>query len=105
LAILIILGYLFGRILLTPRRPRSNLFLNVVTSDQDATFNQINSVLTANAKETELRRLDRSNGDFQATYLIQCEDDKALTSLMDNLRAALPNCEMSFVEQDNTLAA
>lgn len=104
-AILIIMGYLFGRTLLTPRPSKSNLFLNVATADEDATFSQINEALSNNAEAAELRRLDRSNGAFQATYLIRCEDENALTALMDNLRTALPNCEMSFVEQDNTLGA
>jgi hypothetical protein len=104
-AVLIILGFLFSRTILTSRPSKSNLFLNVVTPDQDTTFTQINEALTSTVKEATLKRLDRTNGEFQATYLIACDDSKMLTRLMDNLRQQIPNCEMSFVEQDNTLGA
>jgi hypothetical protein len=104
-ALLVILGFLFLRTFLGPRADKNNLFLNVATDDQDGAFGQINDVLLAHAEAAELRRLDRGQAGMQATYLIRCADDTALTALMDALRAALPRCEMSFVEQDNTLGA
>jgi flagellar biogenesis protein FliO len=85
LALLVILGYLLVRTLLTPRAMKNNLYLNVL------------------APSSDLRRLDRSTSTLQATYLIACPNDKTLASLMDDMCAQLPACELSFVEQDNTL--
>jgi cell division protein FtsW (lipid II flippase) len=104
LAVLVILGFLIARTYLTSRPMRSNLYFNVTTPDQDNSFNQINDVLIAHAESAELRRLDGNASGLQATYLIQCPDDKALVGLMDDLRAKLPGCEFSFIEQDNTLS-
>jgi uncharacterized membrane protein YhiD involved in acid resistance len=103
LAMLVILGYLFVRTLLTPRPARNNLYLNVLTQSSDDAFSQINQLLLKHVKSADLRRLDRSDSALQATYLIACPDDAVLTSLMDDLSAQLPGGELSFVEQDNTL--
>ena len=103
LALAIILAFLFVRTFLLPRPLKSNLYLNVTTADQDSTFSDINDILTNHTQTVNLRRLDRTAAGLQATYLIYCPDDSTLTALMDGLRAKLPECELSFVEQDNTL--
>jgi hypothetical protein len=51
----------------------------------------------------DLRRLDNTADNLRATYLLQLPSSEALVTLMDSLRANLPACEFSFVEQDNTL--
>ncbi len=103
LGTLIILGYLLVRALTKPRPERSNLFLNVATVDQEDGFQRINEQLEQHLEMAELRRLDHNKSGLQATYLIRAEDDQALTRLMDSLRSSLPECELSFVEQDNAL--
>ncbi len=103
LAIGIILLYLMARAFLLPHPVKSNLYLNVATPDSDGAFTEINTVLNSHADNVDLRRLDRGASGLQATYLIYCPDDATLTALMDGLRAKLPSCEFSFVEQDNTL--
>ena len=103
LAIAIILAFLFARTFLLPRPLKSNLYLNVTTADHDTAFADINHILSQHAQNINLRRLDRTPAGLQATYLIYCPDDTTLTALMDGLRAKLPACELSFVEQDNTL--
>lgn len=102
-AIAVILGYLFIRTFLTPPSSRNNLFLDVTTGDHDNAFRQINDVLLEHVETAELRRLDRRDTSLQATYLIHCQNDQALAGLMNDLRAQLPDCELTFVEQDNTL--
>jgi len=102
LALLVMLGYLGARTLLTPRLPKNNLYLHVQTPNSEHSFTQINEVLLKHVSSADLRRLDYGNGRLQATYLIVCPDDAALVSLMDALRDQLPGCEFSFVEQDNT---
>jgi hypothetical protein len=103
LAILIILGFLFARTLAMPRPAKSNLYLNVLAPVTDGSFSQINDLLLRHVESADLRRLDRSPSTLQTTYLVLCPDDKTLASLMDDLSGQLPNCELSFVEQDNTL--
>ena len=66
-------------------------------------FAQINQVLLKHVESADLRRLDRSDATLQATYLIACPSDGALTALMDDIATHFPACECSFVEQDNTL--
>lgn len=99
-AIGVILAYLFVRASLTPGQAKNNLYLNITTPDQDSTFRQINDLLTQHTTTTNLRRLDHLDGSLQATYLIYCPDDTALTNLMDALKATLPQASFSFVEQN-----
>ena len=103
LALLIILIYFALRRSLSPRPQRNNLFFNVITPGGESTFAKINEILLKRVKAADLRRLDSRTDNLQATYLVQLPDDQALVTLMDDLRANLPACEFSFVEQDNTL--
>ena len=105
LAVAVILAYLFLRTFLSLRTRRNNLFFSVVAPDGKATFSRINALLLEHVESADLRRLDNASERLQATYLIRFPDDQALVDLMDNLRADLPSCEFSFVEQDNTLGA
>ena len=103
LAALVFLGYQVLRRLLRQRRLASNLYLNVVTPGSYGDFTQIRSILLRHISSANLRRLDASDSGLQVTCLIECPDDQVLVSLMDDLRAQLPGCECSFVEQDSTL--
>ncbi|MEM7118055.1 MAG: DUF4956 domain-containing protein [Chloroflexota bacterium] len=102
-AIVIILGYLYVRTLLTPQVRKNNLFFSLSTPDEDSTFTAINNLLNEHTNAADLRRLDHHDGTLQATYLINCEDDAALAQLLDALKDQQPDAEFSFVEQDNTL--
>jgi hypothetical protein len=101
--LIVILGYLSVRAIVTPRRLKSNLYMNILTSSSDNAFARINELLFRHVETADLRRLDRTDSSLQATYLIASPSDQALASLMDDMSAELPGCEFSFVEQDNTL--
>jgi hypothetical protein len=103
LATVVILAYLLARTFLAPRPAKNNLYLNVLAPTTDSSFAQINQLLLQHVESADLRRLDRSASTLQATYLILCPNETVLTSLMDDLSTQLPACELSFVEQDNTL--
>ncbi len=102
LALVVILGYLFARTLFSPKGRRNNLYFSVVAPSDNATFLEINNLLLKEARSVDLRRLDNSSDDLRATYLLHVPDDGSLARLMDSLRANLPGCEFSFVEQDTT---
>jgi hypothetical protein len=104
LAVLVILGYLLARRFVTLRPTKANLYFNVLAPATDnASFAKISDVLLKHVEAADLRRLDRSLPNLQATFLIACPNDKALVALMDDMHSQLPGCEFSFVEQDNTL--
>ena len=102
IAILIILIFLFLRRLWKAKPEKNNLFLNIQTPSDKERFSQINDVLNRHVTNADLHRLDETGQTLQATYLINCPDTQSLTNLMDELRQALPNSELSFVEQENT---
>lgn len=105
LTVVILLAFLFLRTFLLPRQLQNNLYLNVSTTDTDGAFSQINAILTRHTERVNLRRLDRFDNSLQAAYLIHCPDEQQLVTLLNSLRQALPEGDISFVEQDNTLAA
>jgi uncharacterized membrane protein YhiD involved in acid resistance len=105
LAIGIILAFLLLRTFILPQPGKNNLFLNIATTDRDGAFAHINTILTTHVGAANLRRLDRLQNSLQATYLIHCPDEQTLTTLLDTLRAQLPESELSFIEQDNNLGA
>jgi hypothetical protein len=104
-AVSIIVAFLLVRTLALPRKANNNLYLNVVTPNTDRVALQIRDILLKHTSGADLRRIDSSATNLQATYLVSFSNDEALFSLMDALRAQLPECEVSFVEQDNSLGA
>ena len=102
LAIIIILLFLFLRRLWKARPAKNNLYLNIRTPSDKQNFAQINDVLNRHVTNADLHRLDETEQTMQATYLINCPDNDALTKLMDDLRQMLPSSELSFVEQENS---
>jgi hypothetical protein len=102
-AVAIFLAYLIARVLLTPRRLATNLYLNIAAPSADNTFVQIRDILLKHVPTVDLRRLDHGESSLQATCLIECPNDEVLVALMDDLRAQIPGCECSFVGQDNSL--
>ncbi len=103
LALLIILAFFFVRSYFDPRWHRNRIFFNIVVPEGASAFSEINETLLKLAQSADLRRLDSTADSMQVTYLIELADDQALTALMDKLRAKIPACEFSFVDQDNTL--
>ena len=88
--LIVILGYLFVRTIVTPRRLKSNLYMNVLTSPSDNAFARINELLFRHVHTADLRRLDRTESSLQTTYLIASPSDQALASLMDDMSADNP---------------
>ena len=104
-AVSVIVAFLLVRTLALPRKANNNLYLNVMTPNTDRAALQIRDILLKHTSGADLRRMDSSATNLQATYLVSFSNDEALFSLMDGLRAQLPACEVSFVEQDNSLGA
>jgi len=104
-AVIVIVAFLLVRTLVLPRKMKNNLYLNVMTPNTDRAALQIRGILLKHTSGADLRRMDSSATSLQATYLVSFSNDEALFSLMDGLRAQLPACEASFVEQDNSLGA
>jgi len=104
-AVIVIVAFLLVRTLVLPRKVKNNLYLNVTTPNTDRAALQIRDILLKHTSGADLRRMDSSATSLQATYLVSFANDEALFSLMDALRAQLPACEASFVEQDNSLGA
>ncbi|MCJ7551870.1 MAG: DUF4956 domain-containing protein [Anaerolineae bacterium] len=104
-AVIIIVAFLLVRTLALPRKVNNNLYLNVMAPTTDQAALQIRDILLKHTSGADLRRMDSSATSLQATYLVSLSNDEALFALMDALRAQLPACEVSFVEQDNSLGA
>ncbi|HSH01941.1 MAG TPA: DUF4956 domain-containing protein [Anaerolineae bacterium] len=99
----VIMSYLVVRTLLVPRAPRNNLYLNVSTGEEEKAFSRINRLLKQHTTQADMRRFDQVAGGVQASYLIHCADEAALTALLEGLRAEFADGEFSFVEQNNQL--
>lgn len=102
LAFAIILGYMLVRRFFVGQRQRNNLYLNILTTQTEESFANVNALLLQHAQSADLRRLDKTADTLQMTYLIRVTDDATLASLMDALKQILPSGEFSFVEQDNS---
>ena len=103
LAVTLFIGYLLIRALTIPQSSKNNLYLNITSPLSEEAFTKINDLLLEHVEAADLRRIDRTPTALQATYLIKCGSDKALLTLMDDLGAHFPECDLSFVEQDNSL--
>jgi uncharacterized membrane protein YhiD involved in acid resistance len=100
-AMLVIAALLIGTRLLATRSQKQNLYLNIQVPDQETEtpFEAVNDILVGHADVVDLRRLDRTDHSVHLTYLLDCRDQQTLTRLMDDLRAKMPGCTFSFVDQ------
>jgi uncharacterized membrane protein YhiD involved in acid resistance len=90
--------------LLTRRSSARNLYLNLQVPEGETTdtFQAVNDILVRNARFVDMRRLDRRDHTLQLTYLVDCQDEGELCSLMDELKTQLPGSTFSFVDQRTT---
>lgn len=102
-AVLVSLGYLFVRKLVTRQPLKNNLYLSVQGPASDCSLAKINQLVLEHVRSADLRRLDRDASTLQATYLIASLNDDRLISLTDDIAAQIPECQFSFVEQDGAL--
>jgi len=104
--VLMILGYMALRLLLSRRSSFSNLYLNILVREdegQSSLFNQVNAHLLEHVDVLDFRRLDSHDGTLQLTYFIHCHDPQTLNDLVDDLKRHLPVFEVSFIQQDQVL--
>ncbi len=106
IGVLIVLGYMAVRLLLSRSPQASNLYVNIALDDgaeQESLFQQVNTRLLAHVSTLDFRRLDTRDGLLQLTYFLSCDDPQALNDLMDDLKQHLPIREISFVQQEQVL--
>jgi len=103
---LLILVFMVARGLLSRKPQRSNLYFTIQVNNTDESsnlFTKINSLLLEHVPVVDLRRLDSNDHTLQSTYYIDIPDAVTLTRLMDNLKQAVPGCEISFIQQETML--
>ena len=89
--------------LLTHRTQQRNLYLNIQVPEEgeSSTFAAVNDILVKHAQFVDMRRLDHRDQLLQLTYFLDCKDQAALVTLMDELKARMPSCSFSFIDQSN----
>ncbi len=98
--VLLLLGYMSIRMLLTRTTQNDNLYVNIfVQEDGGALFDQVNACLLAHVDVVDFRRLDSRDGALQLTYFIDCGDPKILNDLMNDLKEKFSVTEISFLQQ------
>jgi hypothetical protein len=104
--VLIILGYMAMRLLLSRPEPASNLYLNVLLEEgegEEGLFNRVNDRLLEHVDLLDFRRIDSRDGLMQITYFVNFEGPQALNEAIDDLKRHLPVREVSFMQQDQVL--
>jgi hypothetical protein len=99
-AVGVIMALLVGTRLLSFRSKRRNMYLNIQVPEQgdEASFEAVNEILVEHADMVDMRRLDRLDHQMQITYFLECDDQGALSRLMDALKARIPGCTFSFID-------
>ncbi len=90
------------------RSRRSNLYLNIeVPTDADSPrlCEEVATTVSREASDVNLRRMDVSEHLLQATFFVDCRDDRQLFDLMEALRGRFPEASVSFVDQSPSLDA
>jgi len=104
--ILVVLGYMALRILVSRKPQPSNLYLNLMIEEgeeETSLFSRVNDRLLEHVDVVDLRRLDSRDGNLQATYFIHCHTPQTLNDLIDDLKRNFPVSEVSFIQQDRVL--
>lgn len=80
-----------------------NLYLSVRMNDvgQNASlFDSINQTIGRHVTSSDLRRLDCSDGTFDATYLLDISSSSNLSQLTTQLQQQFPGVDVTFLDQN-----
>jgi len=105
IGVLLVLGYMAARVLLTRGPHDGNLYLNILVNEEgeESLFEKINGALLEHVDVLDFQRLDSRDGMLQLTYFIDCGDPKALNGLIDDLKQNFDVTEVSFLQQEQVL--
>jgi hypothetical protein len=103
IAVSIIMLFLVATRLFARRPRRRNLYLNIRVPETGEMneFEAIGDVLVKHAELVDMRRLDRHDHTLQMTFFLDCNDQRLLVGLMNDLRSTVPGCSFSFVDQNS----
>jgi hypothetical protein len=103
--VLVVLGYMAARLVLSRGDPLNNLYLNILLAEASETslLERVNERLLEHVDVLDFRRLDSRDGTLQLTYFVNCDDARTLNALVDDLKAHLPVVEISFLQQERVL--
>lgn len=103
IAICILMVLLASSKFASARSRPQNLYVNIQVPETGTanTFGSVNDILVQHAQFVDMRRLDRRDDALQLTYLVNCQDQQRLATLMDDLKAKVPNCSFSFIDQSS----
>lgn len=106
LGVLLILGYMALRLLLTRQADVSNLYLSLLLEEEstpNSLFDRVNTQLLEHVSMLDFRRLDSRDGLLQLTYFIHCDNPRILDALIDDLKTHFSVREVSFIQQEQAL--
>lgn len=80
-----------------------NLYLNIeipkVTSEKNI-LRQIDSILKEHSNIIDIRRVDIRGNALHATYYVDFDSNEVLTNVLENLKKAIPDVSLTFIDQD-----
>jgi hypothetical protein len=101
IGVVLILCYMGSKVILTQKRTRHNLYLNLFVEEKgEGLLDKIDACLLQNTENCEFRRLDSRDGLLELTYLINIVNVDALNNLVSELQMSFPIKEVSFLKQD-----
>jgi hypothetical protein len=68
--------------------------------EKDKISKRINTILSEEIKEFDLRQLDVKKDFFQATYLVAIEDLELLEKIIAKLNIAFPGISINYIDQN-----
>lgn len=98
-SVAVIMVLLVGTRLVASRTQRRNLYVNIQAPEGTASFKAVNDILVRHSELVDMRRLDHTDHTLQLTYFLDCKNQAVLANLMDDLRAEVPGCTFSFIDQ------
>ncbi len=103
--VLIILGYLAARALLTPEQQPDTLYLELALreGERDPLVETAAETLRRHAAVAQLRRLDSRDGHLYLTYYLELQPETTLAAVVGELKRNLPVHELSFLRYDQEL--
>ncbi len=82
-----------------------NLFLKVTSNSSGSSVNleKVINLLSDRCIAVDLKRLDQSEGIFEASFLIEVDNSSDLTSISDALTEIEPTIEISFIDYNQPI--
>jgi len=97
-AFIILMIILWGRYLLSKKNTSQNLFISIVSNDNDISIESVQGIINKYFRRSQLKRFDNSTGRLELSYIAYTSNANKLEDFRNEVLSTYPKVNLSFLD-------